>query len=248
MARFQSAYGPPEYVTKRIGIIGAMEEEVEGIRQMLDWPCDMERSGLRFTSGSLGGLQVVVVHSGVGKVNAAMCAQCLIDSYLITQIINTGVAGSLDARLDIGDIVLSTDVLHHDMDVTGCGCAPGQIPRMDTLSFLADQDMVSMAEMSCRIANPDIAVYRGRILSGDQFISSDEQKRRIRDMFGGLCAEMEGAAIAQVAYQNKVPFLIIRAISDKADGSAEMDYTKFEMAAIEHTIRLLVHYAKNQRR
>lgn len=247
MASFQRAYGPPEYVTRRVGIIGAMEEEVEGIRKMLDWPCDMERSGLRFTSGSLEGMEVVVVHSGVGKVNAAMCAQCLIDSFPITQIINTGVAGSLDARLDIGDIVVSTDVLHHDMDVTGCGCEIGQIPRMDTLSFPGDPDMAEVAEKSCRLANPDIAVYRGRILSGDQFISSDAQKRRIKDMFGGLCAEMEGAAIAQVAYLNEVPFLIIRAISDKADGSAEMDYTRFEMEAIEHTTRLLKQYAKERR-
>lgn len=153
--------------------------------------------------------------------------------------INTGIAGSLDARIDIGDMVISTDALHHDMDATIFGDAIGQIPRMDTLAFPADEELVQKAAKANEKANPDIRTFTGRVASGDQFISSGEAKEKIVENFHPLCVEMEGAGIAQAAYLNKVSYVIIRAISDKADNSATMDYPTFERQAIAHSVRLM---------
>ena len=154
--------------------------------------------------------------------------------------INTGIAGSLDARIDIGDLVISTDALHHDMDAVNFGYALGQIPRMDTLAFPADEKLIETAAQVCAKVNPDIRTWTGRVVSGDQFISDKAIKDRIISNFGGFCTEMEGAAIAQAAYLNKIPFVILRAISDKADDSATMDYPAFEKKAIEHSVRLVL--------
>ena len=160
-------------------------------------------------------------------------------------IINTGVAGSLKNEINIGDIVLSTDALQHDMDATGFGYAPGIIPRMETSVFEADQTLVDLAEKVCKEVNPEIQVHKGRVISGDQFISDRSVKDRLIELFQGYCTEMEGASIAQTAWLNKVPYLVVRAISDKADGSAEMDYAEFEMKAIEHTVRLMTGMLQN---
>ena len=154
-------------------------------------------------------------------------------------LINTGIAGSLDAQIDIGDMVISTDALHHDMDATIFGDPAGQIPRMDTLSFPADEKLVKKAVAANEKANPDIHTFTGRVVSGDQFVASDEVKEKIRSNFGGLCTEMEGAAIAHTAYLNDISYVIIRAISDKADNSATMDYPTFEKKAIAHSVRLM---------
>ena len=175
---------------------------------------------------------------GIGKVNAAVCTQILCDIFEVDMIINTGVAGSLKNEINIGDIVLSTDALQHDMDATQFGYPLGQIPRMETLAFPADEKMVSLAKAACEKVNPEINVFTGRVVTGDQFVASKEVKNHIKTNFDGLCTEMEGAAIAQAAWLNKVPFVIIRAISDKADDSAEMDYPTFERQAIVHSVRL----------
>ena len=167
-----------------------------------------------------------------------MCAQILADVYHADHVINTGIAGSLKAEINIGDIVLSTDVLHHDMDATGFGYPLGQIPQMGAFSFQADEQMRALAKEVCEEVNPEIRVFEGRIVSGDQFVSSREVKNKIKENFDGYCTEMEGAAIAQTAYLNQVPFVIIRAISDKADDSATMDYPTFEKQAVEHSVRL----------
>ena len=172
--------------------------------------------------------------------NAAVCAQVLADRFQVDRIINTGVAGSLKNVINIGDIVLSVDALQHDMDATGFGYAPGIIPRMETSVFKADEGLVDLAEKVCREENPEIQVFKGRIVSGDQFISDHDVKMDIVRRFDGYCTEMEGAAIAQAAWLNDIPFVIIRAISDKADGSAEMDYAEFEEKAIGHTVKLLL--------
>ena len=153
--------------------------------------------------------------------------------------INTGIAGSLNAQIDIGDIVISTDVLHHDMDAVNFGYAPGQIPQMAVFSFVADKPMAELAEKVCHQVNPEIKVFRGRVVSGDQFISDRATKDRITEQFHGFCTEMEGAAIAQAAYLNQIPFIVIRAISDKADDSASEDYPTFEKKAVEHSVRLV---------
>ena len=192
-----------------------------------------------FCKGKLCGKDVVVVRSGIGKVNAGICAQILVDRFQADMLINTGIAGSLYARIDIGDMVISTDALHHDMDATIFGDAIGQIPRMDTLAFPADEELVRKAAKANEKANPDIRTFTGKVASGDQFISSREAKEKIVENFHPLCVEMEGAGIAQAAYLNKVSYVIIRAISDKADNSATMDYPTFERQAIAHSVRLM---------
>ncbi len=222
-----------------IGIIGAMEEEVSALKNEMQDMEVQEHVSMTFCKGNLCGKQAVIVRSGIGKVNAAVCAQVLIDKYGADTLINTGVAGSLDAAIDIGDIVISADAVHHDMDATVFGDPAGQVPRMDTLAFPADEVLVKKACEANKEVNPDIHTFTGRIASGDQFISAKEQKDRIRDTFGALCTEMEGAGIAHVAYLNKVSYVIIRAISDKADNSASMNYKEFEGQAIVHSVRLV---------
>ncbi|MED9904619.1 MAG: 5'-methylthioadenosine/adenosylhomocysteine nucleosidase [Lachnospiraceae bacterium] len=230
---------------KRIGIIGAMELEVEQLKHAMTIERIVTKASMEFFVGTLAGIDVVVVRSGIGKVNAALCVQILADVFQVTHIINTGVAGSLNPALDIGDILVSNDALHHDMDVTIFGYQPGEVPQMGFREFKADDAMISAAVASCREVNPDISVRTGRVVSGDQFISSKEIKQKLIDTFHGDCAEMEGASIAHGAYLNKLPFVIIRAISDKADDSAEMDYPSFERAAARHSARLVEHMITN---
>ncbi|MGN0318755.1 MAG: 5'-methylthioadenosine/adenosylhomocysteine nucleosidase [Lachnospira sp.] len=222
-----------------IGIIGAMDEEVEQIFASMDIEKEETKAQMTFKAGKLSGKEVVVVRSGIGKVNAGVCTQILVDDFGVDYVINTGIAGSLNAVIDIGDIVISKDVLHHDMDATGFGYNPGQIPRMEVFSFEADDKLISLAKEACTSVIPEVGTHVGRIVSGDQFISDKEVKSRITEQFNGLCTEMEGAAIAQTAYLNNVPFVIIRAISDKADDSATMDYSTFEKQAIANSVKLI---------
>ena len=223
----------------RIGIIGAMEEEVAILKNEMQVEEIVEYASLQFCKGILCGRDVVVVRSGIGKVNAAACTQMLIDKFGVDVLINTGIAGSLDAQIDIGDMVISTDLVEHDMDTTIFGDPLGQVPRMDTFSFPADSSLVKKAIEANEEANPDIKTFSGRIVSGDQFVSSSEVKEKLIQNFQAMCTEMEGAAIAHVAYLNHVSCVIIRAISDKADNSATMDYPTFEKKAIEHSVRLV---------
>lgn len=222
-----------------IGIIGAMEEEVEQLVAAMDIKKTEEKAGMKFFSGSLSRKEVTIVRSGIGKVNAAVCAQILVSNFNVDTIMNTGIAGSLDAAIDIADVVISEDVLHHDMDATGFGYPKGQIPRMDTLSFPADETLINAALEACKVAVPDIGIHKGRIVSGDQFISDKKRKEEIVESFQGKCTEMEGASIAQVAYLNKIPFVIIRTISDKADDSASVDYPTFEKKAIANSVKIV---------
>ena len=193
---------------KKIGIIGAMELEVETLKSKMNVVKTTKKANMEFFEGTLNGVEVVIVRSGIGKVNAGICTQILADLFDVTHIINTGIAGSLDAQIDIGDIVVSTDVLQHDMDVR-------------------------------EKVNAEVKVFSGRIVSGDQFICDKEVKDKLVENFHPLCTEMEGAAIGQAAYLNEIPFVILRAISDKADNSAEMDYPTFEKKAAEHCAKLV---------
>lgn len=222
-----------------IGIIGAMEDEVETLKADMEIEEVITKASMTFCKGRLEGQEVVIVRSGIGKVNAGICAQILVDCFHVDRLINTGIAGSLDARIDIGDIVISTDALHHDMDATEFGDPRGQVPRMDVLSFPADMELVQKAVQANETANPDIHTFTGRVASGDQFVASAEVKQQIVEDFHPLCVEMEGAGIAQAAYLNKISYVIIRAISDKADNSAVMDYPAFEKKAISHSVRLV---------
>jgi len=228
-----------------LGIIGAMDEEVLEIKNRMSDVTVMEKASMEFYKGTLEGCPVVVVRSGIGKVNAAMCTQILVDAYQVDAIVNTGIAGSLCADIDIGDIVLSTDALEHDMDAVAFGYPVGQIPRMDCLSFAADDGLRAKAKTACEKVNPDVKVFEGRVVSGDQFVSDKAKKEWLIEQFSGYCTEMEGASIAHVAYLNKVPFLIIRAISDKADDSASVDYPTFEAKAIQHSVNLMVELCKS---
>lgn len=228
----------------KIGIIGAMDLEVDQLKAEMSVSKVMKKAGMDFYEGTLNGASVVIVRCGIGKVNAALCVQILADVFEVTHVINTGVAGSLNAKLDIGDILVSRDALHHDMDVTIFGYQPGEVPQMGFREFPADGRLASLAMDACRSVNPDIHVMLGRVVSGDQFISSKDVKERLISDFQGDCAEMEGASIAQVAYLNSIPFVIIRAISDKADDSAEMDYPAFEAAAAKHSAALVKEMVK----
>ena len=223
-----------------LGIIGAMDEEVLEIKNALKDVTVETAAGMEFYRGKINEKEVVVVRSGIGKVNAAVCSQILVDKFGAEAIVNTGIAGSLKAEIDIGDIVLSSDSVQHDMDATGFGYPIGQIPRMETFAFPADQKLLKLAEKCCNQVNPDIKTFEGRVVSGDQFISDKEKKQQLIDNFDGFCTEMEGAAIAQVCYLNHIGCLIIRAISDKADDSATVDYPAFEAKAIEHSVKLLL--------
>ncbi len=215
----------------KTGIIGALAEEVTSLNEALSDTKTTSIGGMDFYEGVLDGESVVIVRCGIGKVNAGNCAQLLISAFGADRIINTGVAGSLDASIDIGDIVVSTDAVQHDFDLTPLGYAPGELDGIGSPSLPADPGMRKSAVNAVLQCAPEVHVFEGRVCTGDQFISSAEQKEAIIAEFGGLCCEMEGGAIAQICFQNGIPFVIIRAISDKADGSAEMDYSEFEHAA-----------------
>ena len=223
----------------KIGIIGAMELEVEELRANMKEIRVTKKAGMEFFAGTLSGAQAVIVRSGIGKVNAALCVQILADLFAVTHIINTGVAGSLNAALDIGDILISRDALQHDMDVSIFGYRPGEVPQLGIREFAADEELTALAKIACESANPGIKAIIGRVVSGDQFISDRDSKMRLTELFQADCTEMEGAAIAQGAYLNGIPFVIIRAISDKADDTAEMEYPAFERTAAGHSARLV---------
>lgn len=226
-----------------LGIIGAMDKEVAALKEQMEEVCVESKASMEFYKGRLKGKEAVVVKSGIGKVNAAVCAQVLVDEFHVDVLINTGIAGSLAAEINIGDLVVSSDAVQHDVDTTIFGDRLGQIPDMNTFSFEADKKLIELAKECCAKVNPDIQVFEGRIVSGDQFISSREKKELLSENFQGLCAEMEGAAIAHTAYLNKVPFVIVRAISDKADDSAQMDYPAFQKQAIKHSVNLMLEMA-----
>ena len=214
----------------KLGIIGAMQVEVEILLGAMENKKEVKKAGSTFYEGTLNGLSTVVVQCGVGKVNAAICAQILCDLFEVTHLVNTGIAGSLCADLDIGDLVVSTDAMYHDVDAVHFGYPMGKVPGMDTTAFPADKTMMDYAFAAAEAVNPG-HTKMGRVASGDQFVAEKPLKEKIIAVTGGLCTEMEGAAIAQTAYRNNLPFVILRAISDKADDSAEMDYPTFERIA-----------------
>ena len=223
----------------RIGIIGAMDIEVDVLKEQMADVTRVNKASMEFYQGKLNGKDVVVVRSGIGKVKAAVCTQILADVFEVEAVINTGIAGSLRNEINIGDIVVSTDALQHDMDAVEFGYPKGQIPGMKVFSFVANAALRETAVRVCQKVNPDIQVFEGRIVSGDQFVARAEVKNEIIKEFAGYCTEMEGASIAQAAYLNGIPFVVVRAISDKADNSATMDYPTFERQAAQHCVNLV---------
>lgn len=225
-----------------LGIIGAMAVEVETIKNTMTDVIVVHKAGMEFYDGKLEGVPAVLVQCGVGKVNAAICTQILCDCFGVTDIVNTGIAGSLVVQLDIGDLVVGAGAMHHDFDCTAFGYPRGQVPGMPEW-FTADHKLVFLARLAAEGVHPG-RVWQGCIASGDQFVSDKDAKRRISKFSGVMCVEMEGAAIAQTAYRNGVPFVIVRAISDKADDSAGMDYPTFEAQAAERCAQVIIEFAK----
>jgi adenosylhomocysteine nucleosidase len=227
----------------KLGIIGAMEQEVETLLSLLENKRAAVRAGSTYYEGTMDGLDVVVVQCGIGKVNAALCVQVLCDCYGVTHVVNTGIAGSLSADLDIADLVISKDAMYHDVDCVHFGYTMGQMPGMP-VTYVADEKLVELAYAAAESVNPGHTRI-GRVASGDQFVAVKELKDKIIAVTGGLCTEMEGAAIAHAASRNGIPFVIIRAISDKADDSAEMDYPTFERIAAHRCAAVTQAFAKS---
>ena len=227
----------------KLGIIGAMQLEVETLLGIMEDKKESYHAGSTFYEGKLEGLDVVVVQCGVGKVNAAICAQILCSCFGVTHLVNTGIAGSLCADLDIGDMVVSVDAMYHDFDCVHFGYEMGRVPGMDVVAFPADTKMMELAFAAAEEVNPG-HTKTGRVASGDLFVAEKSAKERIIERSKALCTEMEGAAIAHTAYRNNIPFVILRAISDKADDSAEMDYPTFERIAAHRCANVTCRMAK----
>ena len=228
---------------KKLGIIGAMSIEVALLKENMTEMTVENHAGSDFCSGRLEGMDVVVVQCGVGKVNAAICAQILCSVYGVTHLVNTGIAGSLDASLDIGDLLVSRDAMYHDFDCVHFGYEMGKVPGMDVVAFPADPCLTELALAAVQQVHPGHGKL-GRVASGDLFVASREAKNLIIARTGAQCTEMEGAAVAQTAHRNGIPFVILRAISDKADDSAEMDYPTFEAIAARRCANVAMNLAR----
>ena len=228
---------------KKLGIIGAMTVEVALLKENMENMAVSTHAGMEFCAGKLCGMDAVVVQCGVGKVNAAMCAQILCSVFGVTHLVNTGIAGSLNADLDIGDLVVSKDAMYHDFDCVHFGYEMGKVPGMDVVAFPADAQLMALALDAAEAVNPGHTKV-GRVASGDLFVAQKAVKEAIIEKTQAWCTEMEGAAIAQTAYRNGVPFVILRAISDKADDSAEMDYPTFEAIAAQRCASVAMKLAK----
>ena len=221
-----------------LGIISAMSEELELLLTDMNLENKITKANMTFHQGKLWGKDVVAVVSGIGKVNAAVCAQILISEYKVDSIINVGVAGGIGKDIYPGDVVVATDLVQHDMDTTVFGDAYGQVPRLDTFDFKCDENLVKVALEACEEIS-EINTFSGRIVSGDQFISSVEKIKWFEKEFNAISCEMEGASIAHVCYLNNVPCVVIRSISDNANNGAHMDYEKFIPLGVRNSTTIL---------
>ncbi|WP_326906729.1 5'-methylthioadenosine/adenosylhomocysteine nucleosidase [Sedimentibacter sp. MB31-C6] len=227
----------------KIGIIGAMDVEIAEIKDSMKNITQEKISSVTYFQGTIHDKEVIVAKCGIGKVHAAVCAQTMILRYSPNVIINTGVAGSLNNKLDIGDLVISDYVVQHDFDTSGVGDPIGLISGLNLIKIPCKKSLVEkIKDAANNIENTN--VYVGTIASGDQFICNTKQKDYIINHFDALCAEMEGAAIGHVCYLNNIDFCIVRAMSDKADGSANMDFPVFVQRAAKKSIELIDNYLK----
>jgi MTA/SAH nucleosidase len=221
-----------------IGIIGAMEEEITNLKSHMQVDEVQTIAGMSFFKGAVKGTKLVLVRSGIGKVNAGICTQILASVYGVDTVINTGIAGSLNADIDIGDIVVSTSLVQYDVDARNFGYKLGEIPRMNIVEFPADKYLIDKTQSVFDSLGLGIKLYKGMVATGDKFVSEDSLKAEIISNFHAYCVEMEGAAIAQAAMLNNMACVVIRAISDKADNSADVDYRSFEAKAIENMSKI----------
>jgi adenosylhomocysteine nucleosidase len=221
-----------------LGIISAMTEELELLLKDMSIQEETKKANMTFYKGILGDKNIIAVVCGIGKVNAAICTQILISEYRVSSVINVGVAGGIGKNIYPGDVVVGTDLVQHDMDTTAFGDPHGQIPRLDTFDFKCDEKLVKAALSACEEIK-EINTFSGRIVSGDQFISSVEKIQWFEKEFNAISCEMEGASIAHVCYLNNIPCVVIRSISDNANNGAHMDYEKFIPIAVRNSTIIL---------
>lgn len=228
-----------------IAIIAAMASEVRDLKESMEDTFKIHHGGLTFIKGRLEGKEIVLVQSGVGKVNAAICTQILIDLFKAETLINLGVAGAVDPALALGDIVISTDSVQYDMDARAFGHPLGEIPNLDVTFFKADKNLIEKAENAAKALG--ITYFKGRVMTADLGVNSPALKERLLREFKGLCVEMEGAAIGQVAMVNRIPYVIIRSISDNADDNQLADYQENLERSIKKGAMLVKDLIKNLR-
>ena len=225
-----------------IGILCAMDQEVAALYEMIQQPEITEISGYRFAAGRLAGKDVVVAKCGVGKVNAAICAQTMLLTYHPELVMNSGVAGSLSEKLRICDVAVGQDIVQHDIDTTACGDELALVPELDRVYLPCDGET---ARVICRAAEKvGVHALPARIASGDQFVSSPEKKRWIVEHFWAMACEMESGAIAQVCCRSGVKCAVIRAISDSTDGEHAMEFEKFLQIAADQSVKVLLEALK----
>ncbi len=229
----------------KVGIIGAMEVEVEVLKSKMENLKIENFAKIDFYIGKICGKNVVLARSGIGKVNATICTQILINKFDVDCVINTGVAGATGDIVTIYDVVVSTELLQHDFDTSAVGDKVGVVCGLDVETFVANEDLKLLALEGAKSVLSESKVYEGIIATGDQFISSFERKDFIKRTFNALCAEMEGGAIAHTCYLNEKPFVVIRAISDKADGTADVDYPTFVIKAAKDSSSIVEYILEN---
>lgn len=220
----------------KIGIIGAMNEEITELKELMTNINEKKVSGLTFFEGKLCGKEVVLVESGIGKVNAAISTTLLINEFKVEKIIFTGVAGAVNPNVNVTDIVIGTDLVESDMDVTAGGNYKlGEIPRMKNSNFKPDPYLFTIAHSVAVKLFGENKVFTGRIISRDEFVASTEKVNKLREIFNAECVEMEGAAVAHVCEILNTPFIILRSISDKADNEAGMTFDEFVKIAAKNS-------------
>jgi len=227
-----------------IGIIGAMHEEIIELKNMISNLQEEKILDITFFKGILEGKEIVLVEGGIGKVNSSVCTTLLIDRFKVDQLIFTGVAGGTNPNIEVGDIVISNELIEHDFDCTAFGMKHGEIPRMDTSIFKADEKLIKIAEKSALELFDKEKIYTGRIVSGDLFVAEPKKINWLRETFNSECTEMEGAAVAHVCHLFKTPFVIIRSISDKANDDAKTDFQEFVKLAAKNSKKLIVEMMK----
>ncbi|AQQ52939.1 5'-methylthioadenosine/S-adenosylhomocysteine nucleosidase [Planococcus lenghuensis] len=223
----------------RIGVIGAMEEEVELLRDSLADPVTDTIANCEFTRGTYEGQEIVLLKSGIGKVNAAMSTALLLQEYKPDLVINTGSAGGFDAELEVGAIVISSEVRHHDVDVTAFNYEMGQVPQLPA-AFRANEELVELAHQAAKELSEQIPAV-GLIATGDSFMNDPERVQKVRGFFPEMkAAEMEAAAVAQVCYQFNVPFVVIRALSDIAGKESSVSFEEFLHTAAKNSTAIVL--------
>lgn len=227
-----------------LGIIGAMDIEINSIKSKIEAPAKSTLAGVEFTCGYINGVMVAVAVCSPGKVNAALCTQAMIDNFDVDEIINVGVGCSLADNVVIKNIVIADSVVQYDIDITALGEPRGFINGLNMIRVETDKNI---SDSLARIAiNSGEKIHRGIIASGDTFIADDKLKATIKENFGAICGEMEGGAIGHVCKANNVPFSVLRSISDGGDENAQIDYPQFKKIAAEKSTAIIMKYIESK--